>query len=205
MPQPGKHPSVRRPAVFTALYHAEAVDTLARFLRAHHVFRDDDLSLPHGAGLPAIYERLQQALERLRAPPVPFLLPANLRPIDSVHALRQLGVQFKNCLCETGGIRYWLGLADGSDVFLASEAPPFLAVLTRVGPELWTLGEISGPNNGRVTDVAIEELTATLRGVGVQLVADDPAEMVRRLAHEIRGRHGGAAMGLPHDGEWLAA
>jgi hypothetical protein len=161
---------------------AEAVNNVIGVLRAYHALAGADLPLSPSAGQRAVLRRLYHLLDTVQAPAVPFAVPAPLRSIDSVGALRREGLRFKNCIRDRWhGPRYWLGHARGEDVFIVSDAPPFIARLSRAAPDLYVLSEIAGPSNEAVEDSSRASLLAALRQAGANIVETDPAHALTRL------------------------
>ncbi len=173
------------PLLARRTHEIEAGNVLVRFLRAHGVVQNhDDLKLPHGAGLPAILRRLQDLLDRIPAPEVEFTLPPPFRVLRSVGELRQVGVAFNNCTrnFRLGGSDHWFRLADGSKVYVASNEPPLLAAVMRVGPDLFCIDELCGPKNAFVDAATKNLLIAALHCAGVRLVQECPSRALSSLA-----------------------
>jgi hypothetical protein len=72
-------------------------------------------------------------------------------------------------------------MASGESVYITSDAPPMLAALRKVGPHLWHLAEVEGPeNNDAETDIK-SSLVKALHEAGVRLVRESPAHALRAL------------------------
>jgi hypothetical protein len=165
------------------LREIEAVNVLIMFLRAHRVFDAADFKLPKEAGLPAVLRNLQQALDRIEAPAPGFSPPPPYRIIRTLGEMRGVGKTFNNCLknLRSFGTHHWFRLASGEAIYVATDAPPMLAALRRVGPDLWHLDEVEGPENADVFSDTKEMLINAFHQVGVRLVRESPAHALRTL------------------------
>src|SRR4051794_18671688 len=74
---------------------AENLNSVLAFLRVHGALTDDDMTLPHGAGLPAVVRRLRTLFARLSAPNPGFAPPAPFRFVQTTAELQALGKQFR--------------------------------------------------------------------------------------------------------------
>jgi hypothetical protein len=160
-----------------------AVNAIITFVRAHGVFDEADFKLPEEAGVPAVLRKLQQALDRIEAPAPIFSLPPPYRIIRTVGEMRGVGKTLNNCLknLRSFGTDHWLRLASGEAVYIASDVPPMLAALRKVGPDLWFLDEVEGPENADVLSQTKEMLTSALLQAGVRLIRESPAHALRVL------------------------
>jgi hypothetical protein len=165
------------------LCEIEAVNAIIIFLRAHSALNAADFKLPEEAGLPAILRRLQMALDRIRAPAPSFSLSLPLRIIRTVGEMRGIGKLLNNCVrnLRSFGTHHWFRLISGETVYIYSDAPPMLAALRNVGPDLWHLDEIEGPENADVLCDTKKMLSNALREAGVRLVRESPAHALRVL------------------------
>ena len=161
----------------------EAVNAIIIFLRAHGVFNEDDFKLPEEAGLPAVLRKLQQTLDRIEAAAPSFSLPSPLRIIRTVRELRGVGKVLDNCVknLRSFGTDHWLRLASGEAVYISTDAPPMLAALRKVGPELWFIDEVEGPPNADILSDTKAMLVNALHQAGVRLVRESPAHALRAL------------------------
>lgn len=165
---------------------AEAVHNIVSVLRAYRPLTDADVALPPSAGRRAVLRRLHQLLDSIRAPVPPFAVPAPLRLIETVGALRREGLRFKNCIRDQWhGPRLWLGHARGDDVFIVSDGPCFIAHFRCVAPSLYFLNQIAGPSNAKVEIDVQESLIATLRRAGANIIDSDPAYALSRLYSDL--------------------
>src|SRR5208283_237726 len=172
------------------LYQIGAVDILIAFLRAHGTFAEDGLRLPHTAGLPAVIRRLQAAVDWIEAPSPGFSLAFPFRIIRSVRELREVGAKLKNCVrnYRSYGTDHFFRLAEGSAIYITSDAPPMLAVVQQVGPALWTLDELNGPANARINAATKVMLIDALHAAGIRILSDSPANALSLLTgvHALR-------------------
>jgi hypothetical protein len=158
-------------------YEVEALDIMLTFLRAHGVFSDSDLQQPKGSKIAAVVRRLQASLDKIKAPPAGFSLPAPFRIVESVGELREIGTILQNCVSDgDGGIGHWMRLADGSVVYISNESASILVALHRVGPGLWYRDEGRGFRNACIDDDLDSLLTASLQHAGVRLVSERPSD-----------------------------
>jgi hypothetical protein len=166
------------------MYQIEAIDVLVRFLRAHGAFHENDLHVPRYAGMNAILRRVQKAFDRVRAPSPPFAMPDPFRVIRTVGELRAAGVILKNCVrsMHEGGNDHWFRLAEGSTVYITCDAPSLLAAVICVGPDLWLLDGLYGPENTDVGADVAALLTDALQIAGVRLVRKKPARAMWMLS-----------------------
>ena len=165
-------------------YELDAVNTVVPYLRAYGVFADRDLDIPRGGGVKAVMKRLQRALDRIVAPPAPFnISPPPFRIIQTVRELREVGTKLGNCVrtAKGHGPKHWFRLADGSSVYLTSDAPLMLAALRQIAPGLWLLDELQGAENTSMIGSASTALTDALHAAGVRLVDQEPARALLRL------------------------
>ena len=167
---------------------ANAVDTLVTLLRAYGTIGACDLRLPKNAGTGAVLRRLLRGLYAVRAPIPPFMVPAPLRLVETIGELRDIGRQFANCLGPLGhfGAKHWFDLADGSVVYLTTNEPPLLIALSRAGPSLWHIDQMSGPKSVDPPASVRRAIEQSLRGAGCRLVAIDPGRALCNLARAAR-------------------
>jgi hypothetical protein len=167
----------------------EALNAVLPFLRAHGVFQEDDLNIPHGGGVHAVLKRLQRSLDRVVAPQPPFTLAYPFRVIRTIRELREIGTTLNNCVRNVrgAGVQHWFRLADGSSVYVASDEQPMLAALRQIAPGLWLLDELHGPENAPVTHVGSTSLTDALHAAGIKLLDQEPARALSILCrrHEL--------------------
>jgi hypothetical protein len=165
------------------LREIEAVNAIIIFLRVHRAFDEAEFRLPAGAGLPAILRRLQKALDQIEAPTPSFSLPPPFRIIRTVRELRDVGKVLSNCVrhLRSFGTDHWFRLASGEVIYIFADAPPMLAALQQVGPELWYLDEVEGSQNTDVLSDVKEMITSALSKAGVRLVRENPAYALRAL------------------------
>lgn len=161
----------------------EAADAMAAILRCHGSPPEVEPSLPAGSGIAAVVRRLQQALDDVRAPTIPFTPPPPLRMIETVGELRRLGKQYKNCIAQPRGFgtNFWFNLADGSVVYLVQDEPPVLVSLRRICPGLWHIDQMNGPKNHGPAQEVQDAIAASLRRAGVRLLPTHPSYALSRL------------------------
>src|SRR5215211_3873853 len=130
----------------------------------------------------------QRALDRVHAPRRGFVLPPPYRVVGSVGDLRQVGARLRNCLRSAGsyGVEGWFRLIDGSTVYVACDKPPLLAALRRVGPDLFHLEQVQGPNNQFVGPGGQAMLVGALRAAGVRLLTQEPSRALSSLSAHTR-------------------
>jgi hypothetical protein len=169
-------------------YVAEGVDCMLALLRAHGVLRDEDIRLPPRAGTPAIARRLRAALARIEAPDPGFAVPPPFRLIRTTEELRRIGKQFGNCVAlpQWGAARFHLDLVNGAGVFLISDAPLVLALLSRVADRAWHLEQCVGPKNPSPPPGVRAALIRDLTAAGLRIVSADPQSSLGRLEQEAR-------------------
>jgi hypothetical protein len=172
------------------LYQIKAVGTLITFLRAHEAFAVGDFRMPAGARLPAVIRRLQTALDRIEAPAPGFSLSSPFRVIRTVGELRRVGKRLKNCVrgSPAGGSDHYFELTAGTSVYVTSDHPPLLATVQQVGPGLWKLDELNGPQNTRVDTSTKSMLMDALQAAGVRILQDSPADALSVLSSVARIR-----------------
>jgi hypothetical protein len=167
------------------MYEIEAIDILLAFLRAHGAFEKADSELPNEAGLPAVLRRLQKALDRIEAPLPDFALPPPFRIVRTIGELRIAGRLLNNCVrhIRALGTDHWMQLASGTTVYVTTiDTPQMLVALRKVGPGLWALDEVRGPDNGSVEGDARTMLIDALRVAGVRLLRDTPSNALSMLS-----------------------
>ncbi len=176
-------------------YIAEGVNCLLALLRAHGTLRDEDIRLPPGAGTPAIARRLRAALARIEAPDPGFAVPPPFRLIRCTDELQRIGKQFGNCVAlpQWGAARFHLDLVNGTGVFLVSDAPLVLALLSRVADRVWHLEQCAGPKNASPPSGVRAALSRDLTAAGLRIVSADPQSALGRLEQD--ARRGRAAAG----------
>jgi hypothetical protein len=169
-------------------YVADGVDCLVALLRAHGALRDEDIRLPPRAGTPAIARRLRAALARIKAPDPGFAVPPSFRLIRCTDELQRIGKQFGNCVAlpQWGAARFHLDLVNGTGVFLASDEPPLLVLLTRVADRVWHLEQCAGPKNAPPPPGVRTALIRDLTAAGLRIVTADPQSSLGRLEQEAR-------------------
>jgi hypothetical protein len=167
---------------------ANAVDTLVTLIRAYGTIGECDLHLPKRAGAAAVLRRLLRGLYAVRAPMPPFTVPARLRLVETIGELRGIGRQFENCLAPIGyfGTKHWFDLADGSVVYFSTDEPPLLIALSRVGPNLWHIEEMSGPKGVSPSAALRSAIEQSLRDTGCKPVPIDPGYALSSLARAAR-------------------
>jgi hypothetical protein len=174
-------------------YVAEGVDCLVALLRAHGALRDEDMRLPPRAGTPAIARRLRAALARIEAPDPGFAVPPPFRLIRTTDELQRIGKAFRNCVAlpQWGAAKFHLDLLNGTGVFLVSDAPLVLALLSRVADRVWHLEQCAGPKNAPPPPGVRAALIRDLTAAGLRIVSADPQSSLGRLEQEARrGRRG---------------
>jgi hypothetical protein len=171
-------------------YHAEGVDCLLTFLRAHHALHDSDFRLPPKAGMASLARRLQRALARIPAPDPGFSPPPPYRIVTSTADLQRIGKKFGNCVAMPNyhAAGYHFRLVGGAGVFLVSDDPALLVALRRVGGGLWVLEQMAGPKNQAPPKGAQATLLRDLADAGFRIVSTDPQAAYSRLHHEVRSR-----------------
>jgi hypothetical protein len=169
-------------------YVAEGVDCLLALLRAHGALRDEDIRLPPRAGMPAIARRLRAALARIEAPDPGFAVPPPFRLIRCTDELQRIGKQFGNCVAlpQWGAARFHIDLVNGAGVFLVSDAPLVLALLSRVADRVWHLEQCAGPKNASPPPGVRAALIRDLTAAGLRIVSADPQSSLGRLEQEAR-------------------
>jgi hypothetical protein len=115
------------------------------------------------------------------------------------------GRAFENCLAlpQWSAARHHLDLIDGTAVFLASDAPPALAVLHRVADGVWYLDQCAGPKNAPTPPGLRRDLVRGLAAAGLRIVAADAQSSLGRLVQEARrGRgRGGIEVDLENEAD----
>jgi hypothetical protein len=86
---------------------------------------------------------------------------------------------------------HWLKLVEGTRVYLTQDDPPLVAALYRVGPNLWHLSKVSGPQNAFIRSEPRRDLTNKLTAAGIALVASEPGHALSILQSNIRLRRAG--------------
>jgi hypothetical protein len=164
-------------------YEIESINSVITFLRAHGAFDEADFKLPHEAGLPAVLRKFQKAFDRIEAPAPTFSLSPPLRIVRTVGELRGVGKLLNNCVrnFRSFGTDHWFRLASREAIYIATDVPPMLAALRKVGPNLWFLDEVEGPENTDILSDRKAMLTNALRTAGVRLVRESPAHALRAL------------------------
>ncbi len=167
------------------LHKVLALDIMLAFLRDHDAFRPADFELPEAADLPAILKRLCVALDRVKAPPQSFSIPAPFRFVQSVGELRAICLHLRNrgrnFRCR--GTSHWFRLAKGMTVYVTSDDPLMLSAVRRVGRSIWTIDEVDAPKSegNRAADDVRTLLVDALHQAGVRLVQEDPANVLGAL------------------------
>jgi hypothetical protein len=176
-------------------YVADGVDCMLALLRAHGVLRDEDIRLPPRVGTHAIARRLRAALARIEAPDPGFAVPPPFRLIRCTDELQRIGRAFRNCVAlpQWGAARFHLDLVSGAGVFLTSNAPLVLALLTRVADRVWHFEQCVGPRNASPPPGVRSALIRDLTAAGLRIVSADPQSALGRLEQE--ARRGRAAAG----------
>ncbi|MGG5890986.1 hypothetical protein ACLF3G_28300 [Falsiroseomonas sp. HC035] len=171
-------------------YLCAGVDSLVSLLRAHGALRDEDLTLPPRAGLPAVARRIRTALGRIEAPDPGFTVPPPFRLVTNTIELQRVATAFKNCVAlpQWRAAQYHLSLLDGSTVFLTADEPPLLAALRRVATGVWHLEQIVGPANAPAPKDVEIALVAGLKAHGLKIVSVDPQTALGRLEQEAHRR-----------------
>lgn len=184
-------------ALGEARYHAEGVDCLLTFLRAHHALHDGDFRLPPKAGMASLARRLQRALGRIPAPDPGFSPPAPYRIVTSTADLQRIGKKFGNCVAMPNyhAVGYHFRLVGGTGVFLVCDDPALLVALRRVGGGLWVLEQMAGPKNQAPPKGTQAALLRGLAAAGLKIVAIDPQAAYSRLHDESRSRRALADLG----------
>jgi hypothetical protein len=165
------------------LCEIKCINAVIAFVRAHGAFDAADFRLPEGAGLQAVLRKLQRALDRIGAPTPGFSLLPPYRIIRTVGEMRSVGKLLNNCVknLRSFGSDHWLCLASGEAVYITTDAPQMLAALRQVGPDLWFLDEVEGPENADILSDTKEMLINAVHQAGVRLVRESPAHALRAL------------------------
>jgi hypothetical protein len=179
-----------RNALGEIAYHAEGMDSLVTFLRAHNALHEDDFRLPARAGMPALARRLQRALGRIPAPDPGFAPPAGYRLLTTTDELQAVGRLFRNCVAmpNYNAPDFHFRLLKGTAVFLVSDDPPVLVALRQVGGGLWVVEQIAGPKNAAPPVGTGAALHRNLASAGVRIVSTDPQAAYSRLDSQSRQR-----------------
>jgi hypothetical protein len=169
-------------------YIAEGVDCLVALLRSRGALRDEDIRLPPRAGTPAIARRLRAALARIDAPDPEFAVPPPFRLIRTTDELQRVGKAFGNCVAlpQWSAAKFHFDLVNGTAVFLASDEPPLLVLLTRVADRVWHLEQCAGPKNAPPPPGVRAALICDLTAAGLRIVSADPQSSLGRLEQEAR-------------------
>ncbi len=156
---------------------ADALDSVAAYLRSRGAIAERDLRLPPKVGMAAVVRRLQRAIDALRAPAPGFAPPPPLRLVETVGDLRRIGERLGNCVRSARhyGTSTWFDLAEGRLVLLAGDDPPLLAAFRKVGAGVWRLEQAAGPRNAALPPGVREGMLDSLRAAGVRVVPRDPA------------------------------
>lgn len=125
--------------------------------------------------------RIEADLGRVRAPALAFPVPDGWHHVEDVATLQQAGRIFQNCVAHLagGGLDHFRRVIIGEVVVLVTRAPvPLLAELEHLGPSVWRLGSVVGPQNQRAPDDVLPCLSANLSGLmekrGHTLLARSP-------------------------------
>jgi hypothetical protein len=179
-----------RGALGETAYHAEGIDSLVTFLRAHNALHEDDFRLPARAGMPALARRLQRALGRIPAPNPGFAPPAGYRLVTTTDELQAVGRLFRNCVAmpNYNAPDFHFRLLRGAAVFLVSDDPPVLVALRQVGGGLWVVEQMAGPKNAAPPVGTEAALHRNLAAAGVRIVSTDPQAAYSRLDSQSRQR-----------------
>jgi hypothetical protein len=171
-------------------YHAEGINSLIAFLRAHSVLNEEEFRLPARAGMASLARRIQRALGRIPAPDPGFTPPPPFRIVASTEELQSIGKKFGNCVAipNYNAIEFHFRLVNGSGVFLVSDDHALLVALRRAGGGLWVLEQMAGPKNRAPTKDTQAKLLRDLADIGLKLVSTDPQAAYSRLHHEVRSR-----------------
>ncbi len=164
-----------------------------KYLRAKGL-SDEIEKLPPGAGWKAILKRLSNDLGGARAQLASFAAPAGWRQIEDVAGLWRVGRALGNCVSSirSGGVNYVEELIAGEAVYLAHDAEPvMLACVRNVGPNLWTLAEISTSRAGSDFTKARETLraglTLSIAETGGALLDHSPLSAMQSIAWRTEG------------------
>jgi len=181
-----------RGALGEVAYHAEGVDSLLAFLRAHNALNDSDFRLPPKAGMAALARRFQRALGRIRAPDPGFAPPLPYRIFSSTDELQRIGKAFGNCVAIPNyhAMEYHFRLLKGTGAFLVSDDPAVLVALRRVGGGIWFLEQMAGPKNAAPPKGTQAAFLQDLAAAGLKIVTTDPQSAFSRLDGESRRRRG---------------
>ena len=167
---------------------ANAVDTLVALIRSYGAIGACDLNLPKNARTGAVLRRLLRGLYAVQAPQPPFTVPVTLRLVETIGELREIGRRFKNCLAQTAlfGANHWFDLANGSAVYLATEEPPLLIALRKVGPDLWHIEQLAGPKDIVPSAATRRSMEQKLKDAGIKLVTLNPSYALSNLGYATR-------------------
>ena len=167
---------------------ANAVDTLISIIRAYGAIGRCDLHLPKNAGTSAVLRRLLRGLYAVRAPDPPFSVPDPLRLVETIGELRDIGRRFGNCLAPIThfATKHWFNLADGSVIYLATDEPPLLIALRRVGPDLWHIEQVAGPQDAPPSVAFQRSMEQKLKDAGIRFVPVDPSYALSNLNCAVR-------------------
>ena len=116
-------------------------------------------------------------------------MPAPLRIVATIGELRDIGRKFSNCLANVlyNGVNHWFDLANGTAIYLITEQPPLLLIeLRRVGPSLWHIEQMTGPNNAPLSFVLRQAMEQTLRDAGIRPVEVSPGYAISNLDRAAR-------------------
>jgi hypothetical protein len=171
-------------------YHAEGINSLIAFLRAHSVLNEEEFRLPARAGMASLARRIQRALGRIPAPDPGFAPPPPFRIVTSTEELQSIGKNFGNCVAipNYNAIEFHFRLVNGLGVFLVSDDPALLVALRRVGGGLWMLEQMAGPKNRAPTKDTQAKLLRDLADAGLKIITTDPQAAFARLHHESQRR-----------------
>jgi hypothetical protein len=180
-----------RNAVRENTYLTESVDCMVSLLRAHNAFRDEEMRLPSGAGMPAVARRIRTALGRIDAPDPGFVVPEPFRLVRTTDELQHLARSFENCLGlhQWGAAKYHVNLVEGSTIVITSDDPPLIAALHRVTSGVWQFDQLAGRKNAAPPAGARSALIRGLVAAGLKIVETDPQTALARIEQEAsRGR-----------------
>jgi hypothetical protein len=112
-----------------------------------------------------------------------------LRLVATIGELRDIGRKFSNCLAKVvlGGTHHWFDLASGTAIYLITEHPPLLLIeLRRVGPSLWHIEQMTGPENAPLSFALRQAMEQKLREAGIRLVEVSPGYAISNLDRAAR-------------------